>query len=97
MAEKDVVDNSTLLLVVGAGTILTVATIFAVQGLFHWGADRDFERKNSIVPREIQELRDKQSQTLAGYRVVDANQKRFAIPIDRAMDLVAQEQGRKPN
>jgi hypothetical protein len=91
MAEKDVVDSEKVFLAVGAGTFLTLATVFAVQGLYHWGAQDDFARKNYGAPNAaLTANRERGMQQITTQRKLDGADK-YAIPIDHAAKLVIQE------
>ena len=86
MAEKDVVDTSKLVLMVGGGTLLTIATIFGVQALHYWQEQRTFAEKNDHAPRELTATREAGVELLKGNRAVstEAANKRYAISIDEA-------------
>ncbi len=89
MAEKDVVDTPTLFLVVGTGTMLTIATVFAVQALFHWGESVDFARKNANPPERLHELRTAATEQIHEWQWVDKDKQSHArIDIERAKQLV---------
>jgi hypothetical protein len=74
------------------GTLLLATIVVALQGLFEHAARIEFERK--VVAEAPLELRDLQSAQLAllnGYRWVDPKAGVAGIPIERAMELLAQE------
>ena len=74
------------------GTILVIVTIFSLEALYHSTLVAERERKHAgSPPEQIRELDEAQSQALSGYRVIDAENDIFAIPIERAMELVVEE------
>lgn len=90
MAEKDVVDAEKIFLAVGAGTFLTIATVFAVQALYYWGDRRDFAQKNyQDVTRELKDNQSRALEQISSVKPLEGG--RFQIPIDHAEKLVLQE------
>lgn len=85
--------DASLTLVVGiAGALFLFALIVALQALYGAAERAEFQRK--VVeekPIELQSLRAAQLERLGGYRSVDPAGGVVAIPIERAMDLVVEE------
>lgn len=73
-------------------TVLLVATVVALQGLFEHVTHAEFERKVVAAPPvELRDLQAAQLLVLNGYRWVDAKAGVAGIPIERAMELLVQE------
>ena len=90
MAQQDLVDTPRLTLIVGSGTLITIATIFAVQALFHWGEQQAFIEKNDATqPRELTQVRAHGAEMLTKYGVANHDKQRYVIPIERAMQLMS--------
>jgi hypothetical protein len=90
MAEKDVVDTEKLFLAVGAGTFLTIATVFAVQALYYWKDHEWFLQKNLEAPRELIENRERAIQQISAVKKIEGTD-RYVIPIEHAEKLVLEE------
>jgi hypothetical protein len=81
--------------------IITAIMLFVVvvllQALFYRVERGEVRRKvEAVVPEELARLRAAQLEQLNAYRWVDQAAGVAAIPIDRAIRLVVQEQGRGP-
>jgi len=57
--------------------------IFAMEGLKR--------ERDSVIPAELRELRAAEEKKLNSYKVLDAANNKYQIPIDRAMKLIADE------
>jgi hypothetical protein len=90
--------NTPLTVVVGlVGAILLFVAIVFLQAIFRHAEDAELARKVTSAPAaELESLRAEQLGRLNGYRVVDPQKGVVAIPIDRAMELVARESGSAP-
>jgi len=76
------------------GSLVLVATVFWVEALYQRTVES--ERARKVVAQEPAELRTVQAgqlDQLRDYRWVDRTQGVVAVPIERAMDLVVQENG----
>ena len=72
------------------GTIVLVVIVFGVQGLYEGAQRSELEKKVVMqVPEELRSLRAKQRARLEGMHWVDRKQGLIAIPIERAMELMA--------
>jgi hypothetical protein len=71
------------------GAILVVVSVFFVQGLYERRRHFEFERK--IVAETPRDLKEAREQQLAKFqpRWIDRGQGIVALPIERAMELVA--------
>ena len=81
--------------------ILAAITLFVVvvmlQALFYRVERGEARRKvETVVPEELSRLRAAQLEQLNSYRWIDPAAGVAAIPIDQAIRLVVQEQGRGP-
>lgn len=87
---------STTLVVGALGVILTVVIILALQVLFYRTAQREYVAKVVEVGSEkLERTEAEQRALLEGYRWVDRDNGVVALPIERAMELVIEEnQGR---
>ncbi len=86
--------DTTMIAYVGAvGTIITFFTVFAVAAL-----DMSFEKKQNVEKViEVPEVNSdsilaSQAAALTEYRWIDQDKKIVAVPIDRAMEIVVQEE-----
>jgi len=78
-------------------TLLTVASVLYLNAYFGRVQEEEFTAK--VVDREsaaLDALRLEQEVQLSEYRWVDRDQNVVAIPIERAMELVASEMGDAP-
>ena len=92
MAEPDVVPARPLIAVFVTGIVLGIVTITLLETLYYWGTRDEFAAKNVEPPRELTGIREAAEQRLSGYRLVDGEKQRYAIPIERAMDAVVAEE-----
>jgi len=77
--------------------IALFALVVALQALFYrQEADENARKATVAPPEELAQLRAQQLETLHSYRFVDAAAGVVAIPIDRAMELVARDGGTSP-
>lgn len=75
-----------------AGSILVVAIVVSLQGLFGHASRSEIEKKVIAErPLELDGLRAAQLEQIGTYRWVDAKAGVAAIPIERAMELLARE------
>lgn len=96
--EDDDPDALTAAFVGLAGFVLLFVAVVALQGLFERSARREFERKVvRETPEELQVLRAGQLDLLSRYRFVDAKAGIVAMPIERAMEIVARERKTAPS
>ena len=83
-------DTLTLATVGIAGTILVIVVVVFVQGLYESMERAEFQRKVvAEVPAELRGLRAAQRARLSETLWVDKNNGIVAIPIERAMELLA--------
>jgi hypothetical protein len=76
--------------------ILTFVVVIALQALFFRWKDSEFDRKVvERLPAELTEMKEEQLSQLSAYRWVDKEAGVAAVPIDRAMELVMDEENRK--
>lgn len=78
------------------GVLVLVASIFALEALFHYKAQGDVQSK--VYEANYQERlarQQAQQESLARY-TIDKKTGTATIPIDRAMDLVVQDLSRRP-
>lgn len=84
-------------IVVGAfGAVLIFVIILALQTLFFSAQEAERQIKTFGPPEELSKLRAGQLERLNTYRWVEASKGVASIPIDRAMELVVRDQGRRP-
>ena len=83
-------DALTLATVGLAGTILVIVAVLFVQGLYESASRAEFDRKVvAASPEELRELRAAQLTRLHATGWVDKKNGIVAIPIERAMALLA--------
>jgi len=75
--------------------VLTVDVVMGLQALYYWQLDR-VEMSEDLYqpPAKLEALLAAQGAQLSDYRMVDAKKGIVAIPIGRAMELVAAELAR---
>jgi hypothetical protein len=71
--------------------ILVIILIFLNEFFIASRESQVRERILSVESTELRELRAKEQETLHTYQVLDKEQNRYQIPIDRAMELLADE------
>jgi hypothetical protein len=93
MAAEDDKINAPLVAAVGiASVLILVAIIVGLQVLFFTMSDREGARKDPKATASVlADYRASQQEKLSSYKVLDPAKKVYAIPIDRAMNLVVQE------
>jgi hypothetical protein len=90
--------NAPVTLVVAmVGAILLVVTVVLLQAYFFRAESEENQRKVvAVVPEELAQARADQIGLLHSYRWIDEKQGVVGIPVERAMELVAAEQGMLP-
>ncbi len=74
------------------GAVLVFAAIVWLQALFYRAEKAEVEKKTySQAPEELSRIRAEQIEAMNSYRWVDRDSGVVAIPIERAMELVARE------
>ena len=88
--------KSSPLAVIGViSAVLLIVIIVWLQAIFYRYEDAELRRKlYDQVPEELARLRAEQQEALYSYRWIDEKRGVVSIPIDRAMDLIAEESGR---
>jgi hypothetical protein len=86
--------NPSLTALVGVlGALVLVAVVILLQAFFYWAEKGETARKTAAqAPVELARLRASQQEILGTYRWIDQPKGVAAIPIERAMALVLQEQ-----
>ncbi len=83
-------DASTVATVGFVGTILVIIVVVFVQGLYERASRAEFRRKViDEIPQELRNLRAAQLTKLHATGWVDKRNGLVAIPIERAMELLA--------
>lgn len=79
--------NSLLTYAVGAiSCVLLFAIIIALEALFFWAQQREFDRKvTSRRPNELRQVQAESLEKINDYRWIDQEAGVVAIPIDEAM------------
>jgi len=74
------------------GVILIVASVAFLSEYFQYTKDAIiYEVVLSPESKKLRDLRAREDEILNSYGVIDANKGTYRIPIDRAMELVANE------
>jgi hypothetical protein len=80
---------------VAVGVVFAVLVFIIVVALqaFYYYTEREEAQAKIIAPanEQLLNLQNRQEALLHSYRVVDAQKKIIAIPIERAMDLLVEE------
>lgn len=82
---------STTIVVGLIGVFALVIVVAALEVLYYRTADSETFRKHVVESEELERLRSEQLQTLEEYRWVDRERGILAIPIERAMELVVED------
>ena len=87
--EESEPDAFQIMFIGALGAILLVVSVFVVQGFYERRRHYEFERK--IVAETPRDLKDAREQQLAKFqpRWIDREHGIVALPIERAMELVA--------
>jgi hypothetical protein len=89
--------TSSTLVAALVGAILVFVIIVALQAFFYRAEEAERTTKiYAVAPEDLAKLRATQREQLSTYRWVDRDRRIVAIPIDRAMELTARDQGRNP-
>jgi hypothetical protein len=78
----------------GIGVLLFVVILLGLEALY--GSAREEEELRKVVDRvspRLELLRERQRLQMSEYRWVDRDSGTVAIPIERAMELIARESG----
>jgi hypothetical protein len=96
--ENDDPTTTPTALTVAIFVLLFAMTLFALQAYFGRVTKEEFDAKfMEQTPAELQALRVEQREQLSTYRWLDQERNVVAIPIDRAMKLVAREMAQSPS
>ncbi len=68
-----------------------IASVFALDGYFVYSRERLLRSANIYAYTDLIELRANEHQKLSNYAIIDKNKGIYSIPIDRAMELLANE------
>lgn len=75
---------------------LTLLIIVVLQGIFFRMQDKEVYRKQlSGLSDEAAQLKNSQLSSMQEYRVIDKRARRYAIPLERAMELIIEENASK--
>lgn len=97
MAKEGIGDPHTPATVVAGvvSAVLLFALVVMLQAVFYWAEKAETRRKLvAVAPEELAGLRAAQQEQLHTYRWVDEKAGVVAIPIERAMSLIVDEQAR---
>jgi len=97
-AAYDDLDTTMIAFVGVVGTIITVFLVFAVAALSQSFEKTENEVKVVEVPEATSDsILANQAAALTEYRWIDQDKNIVAVPIDRAMEIVVQEEQEKQN
>lgn len=95
-AAYDDLDTTMIAFVGVVGTIITFFLVFAIAALSNKFENNQTEIKVVEVPEvNSDSILANQAATLTEYRWIDQDKKIVAVPIDRAMEIVVQEEQEK--
>ena len=93
VTDRDI-DAILILVVLVVSAILVLASVVGMQAWYYYMETKEFDRKVvSQVPAELYWIRVEQQEALTGYRWVDPEAGTVTIPIERAMEIVAEKYG----
>jgi len=94
MQRYDDPQTSSSLFVGTVGLLLVVIVVLLAKGFFFRMLDDEVARKNLPgLGEEARFLSEGQLAQLSGYRPVEGEEGRVAIPIERAMEIIVEEYG----
>lgn len=86
-----------LIMTVGVvGAIVTFAMVMAAQFIYYQLGEAEFRRKNSAPPKALTAYEADQDKQLSTYGWSNKDEKKVAIPIERAITLTAESGGSLP-
>ncbi len=95
-AVYDDLDTTMIAYVGTVGTIVTFFLVFAIAAFYYAFADSEHEVKVIKVPeKNAESILANQAAGLTEYRWIDQDKNIVAIPIDKAMQIVVQEEQQK--
>ena len=78
----------------GSGILVVILIILVLQAVYYRAEESEILRKRYLKPaQELTELRAAQEEQLHTYRWVDKEKQVVTIPIEKAMEIVADELG----
>ncbi len=89
--QEDKVDLNGLAVITVIGSAVCLIIAFAVAALLYEGERETFAKYAQDSPAAPALLKEQQTSTLSKYRTLDADQDKYAVPIERAMELVTEE------
>ena len=77
-------------------SILLFILVVGISGLFlHWQKQEAAEKSSPLMPEELRRLKSQQMGEINSWRWISEKDGVVRIPIDRAMELVVEEEARK--
>ncbi len=79
--------------------VTIVTSIFALDGYFVYSKEKLLNEANNYTYTNLIELRSDEYEKLSNYAIIDKSKGIYQIPIDRAVELLANEEfaGKKTN
>ncbi|MHC4260956.1 MAG: hypothetical protein ACYSWX_00385 [Planctomycetota bacterium] len=93
-AEQDSLPVGRLFVIGFSGIVITYIIVLLVQGLYFAGEREQWEEKVVAIPvEEADQTLSAQAESNRSYGVVDSEAGTYQIPVERAMELMLEEQG----
>ncbi|MDQ7007869.1 MAG: hypothetical protein Q9Q40_11620 [Acidobacteriota bacterium] len=81
--------------VLAAGCIIVIATVLALEGFYNFAERRMLEQRVvAVEDTTLARVRAEQLEKLTEYRWIDQQAGRVQVPIERAMELVIEDEAR---
>ena len=90
MARDSDLDIGATVVVALVGALLTIALVIAVQAFYYRTEDREFQEAYAQPDLQVVQVKTDQLQLLTRYSLPEGGKGTIRIPIDRAMELIAQ-------
>ena len=98
MAFKEDVDSQLILTIGAISGLMVIVAAIGLQAWFMTEEQREFNQKSATsINYELTNMNDAQTKNIMTYRWVDADKKVAAMPIDQAMKVLIQNNGRLPS
>jgi len=94
---QDELRASPIVIVGLVSSILLFITVVGMSGLFlYWQKQAATEKSSPLMPEELRRLKSQQMGEINAYRWVSEKDGVVRIPVERAMEIIAREEARKP-
>jgi hypothetical protein len=97
MAFKEDTDAPLIITIGAVSGFLTIVVVIGLQAWYVSEEQRELDRKTAtVVHQPLEDLRAAQTTNINSYRWADSGKQTVAMPIDKAMTLLIQNNGKLP-